>query len=115
MAELIYKICDRSLWCEACKAGRFDGMPVDRADGYIHMSTAEQVGDTAARHFFGAADLVLIAYDPDGLGDRLKWEPARGGALFPHVYGTLDPALALWARPLPLGAGGRHVIPDLAA
>lgn len=115
MASIIYKICPEALWREAEKAGRFDGAPVDLADGYIHFSTAEQVRETAARHFAGQRDLLLVAIDADPLGDALKWEVSRGGALFPHLYAPLDPAAVLWVRPLPLGADGSHVFPaDLA-
>ena len=104
--RLIYKICPRSLWDEALRLGRFDGAPVDHADGFIHFSTAAQVEVTAARHFAGEADLVLVAVDADSLGAALRWEPSRGGDLFPHLYGSLDPAVVLWSRPLPQGSDG---------
>ena len=84
------------------------------ADGYIHFSTGEQVAETAARHFAGAADLVLVAVAAAALGPALKWEPSRGGALFPHLYGALPLDAVLWVKPLPLGADGRHVFPELA-
>ena len=115
MADIIYKICPEALWREAEKAGRFDGAPIDLADGYIHFSTAEQVRETAAKHFAGQHDLLLVAVDAASLGGRLKWEVSRGGALFPHLYAPLDPSAGLWVRPLPLGADGVHVFPaDLA-
>jgi uncharacterized protein (DUF952 family) len=82
----IYKIVPRSLWREAELRGVFEGAPVDRADGYIHFSTAAQVEETAARHFAGQDDLLLVRVDAERLGDALKWEPSRGGALFPHLY-----------------------------
>lgn len=104
--RLIYKICPRSLWDESLRLGRFDGAPVDHADGFIHFSTTAQVEETAARHFAGEADLVLVAIDADSLGDALRWEPSRGGDLFPHLYGSLDPAVVLWSRPLPWGNEG---------
>jgi uncharacterized protein (DUF952 family) len=109
----IYKICERALWEEAEQAGRFDGAAVDRRDGFIHFSTAAQVGETAARHFAGAADLVLVAVDADALGGALRFEPSRGGALFPHLYGALPLAAVRWVKPLPLGPGGRHAFPEL--
>ena len=115
MADIIYKICPEALWREAEKAGRFDGAPVDLADGYIHFSTAEQVRETAAKHFAGQHDLLLVAVDAASLGGRLKWEVSRGGALFPHLYAPLDPSSVLWVRPLPAGADGVHIFPaDLA-
>lgn len=102
---LIYKIAPAALWAQACRAGRFAGAPVDLADGFIHFSTAEQAPQTAARHFAAARDLVLVAYDAAGLGAALKWETARGGALFPHYYGVLDPAAAHAVASLPWRAG----------
>lgn len=115
MAKTIYKICPEKLWREAEKAGRFDGAPIDLADGYIHFSAAGQVKETAAKHFAGQTDLLLVALDADLLGDSLRWEVSRGGALFPHLYAPLDPSTALWVKPLPLGADGVHIFPaDLA-
>jgi uncharacterized protein (DUF952 family) len=81
---LIYKICSVSLWREAERAGAFAGAPVDLQDGFIHLSTGAQVRETAARHFAGQADLLLVAVEAETLGDALRWEPSRGGALFPH-------------------------------
>jgi uncharacterized protein (DUF952 family) len=108
----IYKICPAPLWRQAERAGRFDGAGIDRSDGYIHFSTAAQAVETAAKHFAGAADLVLVAVDAEPLGDALRWEPSRGGDLFPHLYGSLPLAAVLWAAPLRLGADGRHVFPE---
>ena len=108
MDRFVYKIATRSQWADATSAGQFDGAPVDLADGFIHFSTAAQVAETAAKHFAGQTDLLLVAVDGAVLGDALKWEPSRGGALFPHLYAPLDPRVALWARPLPLGPDGRH-------
>jgi uncharacterized protein (DUF952 family) len=88
----IYKILPRAAWAAARAAGRFEGSPVDLADGYIHFSTAAQAQETAARHFAGQADLVVLEVEADDLGEALKWEPSRGGALFPHLYGALDVA-----------------------
>ena len=82
----------------------FHGAPVDRADGFIHFSTAEQVAETARRHFGEQDDLLLVAVRADALSD-LRWEPSRGGALFPHLYGFLPMDAVLWARPMPLGDG----------
>ncbi|WP_295808820.1 DUF952 domain-containing protein [uncultured Nitratireductor sp.] len=115
MAELIYKICPRSLWQEAEVAGSFDGAPVDLADGYIHFSTAQQAAETAAKHFAGQDDLVLVAVKTDALGSALKYEVSRGGALFPHLYASLPLHAVSWVRPLPLGVDGTHVFPELPA
>lgn len=111
--SVIYKICQSALWREAERAGVFTGAPVDAADGYIHFSTADQVRETAARHFAGADDLMLVAVDPGALGPALRYEPSRGGALFPHLYGSMPLSAVRWAKPLRLGPGGQHVFPEL--
>lgn len=111
---LIYKICPAALWRDAEAAGRFDGAPVDLADGFIHFSTAAQAPETAARHFAGQDDLLLIAIDGEALGKALRYEPSRGGALFPHLYGPLPLSVVRHVAALPLGADGVHVFPDLA-
>ena len=97
----IYKICGAAEWAEANRTGRFVGSDIDRRDGFIHFSTRDQVGETAARYFSGLDDLVLVTVDADELGHRLKWEAARGCALFPHLYGQLDTAAAIWVKALP--------------
>ncbi len=107
---MIYKIVPENLWRKAEADGLFRGAPVDLADGYIHLSTAAQAEETARRHFHGQTGLLLAAFPADGLGD-LRWEPSRGGALFPHLYGSLATAKALWVKPLPWD-GARHVFPE---
>ena len=107
----LYKICPAAMWHDAVDRGVFDGAPVDHADGFIHFSTAAQVRETAAKHFAGQTGLVLVAVPSESLGDGLVWEPSRGGDLFPHLYGTLDPRLAAWAVPLPWGPDG-HLFPE---
>lgn len=107
---VIYKIFRRSEWDAFVRAGRSEGAPVDLADGYIHMSTAQQVVETAAKHFAGESDLVLVALETDALGPALRWEPSRGGALFPHLYRALVAADVVWDKSLPLGAAG-HIFP----
>ncbi len=102
----IYKIVPRALWVEAERSGRLIGAPVDLADGFIHFSTAAQVRETAARHFAGQDDLLLVTVDAARTGDRLKWEPSRGGALFPHLYGDLLMTWVIEVAPLPLGPDG---------
>ena len=110
---IIYKISDVALWNEAKRTGVFTGAPVDVADGFIHFSTAAQAAETAARHFAGRGDLVLVAVDADALGADLRHEPSRGGELFPHLYATLPLAAVRWVKPLPLGPDGKHVFPEL--
>ena len=104
----IYKICERAEWREAQRDGRYSGSAVDHRDGFIHFSTATQAVETAEKHFAGQKDLMLIAVDADALGAALKWEPSRGGALFPHLYASLPLAAVVWARPLPLDEAGQH-------
>jgi uncharacterized protein (DUF952 family) len=111
----IYKICPAALWSAAEKDGIFKGSPVDVADGYIHFSTAAQVAETAARHFKGQDDLLLVAIDSPRLGPALRWEKARWGDLFPHLYGPLELKAVVSVVPLPLGPDGRHHFPVLAA
>ena len=110
---LIYKICPGPLWREAERAGVFNGAPIDLRDGYIHFSTAVQVRETAAKHFVGQAGLVLVAVEAAALGPALRYEPSRGGDLFPHLYGALPVDRVCWAKPLPLGLDGRHLFPEL--
>jgi len=107
----LYKICPRPLWSEAERVGVFRGSPADHHDGFIHLSTADQVVETAARHFAGQSELLLVWIDSEKLHNRLKWERSRGGALFPHLYGNLDMAAVTRVEPLPLGAAGHHVFP----
>jgi uncharacterized protein (DUF952 family) len=109
----VYKILPAALWREAERAGCLRGSADDRRDGFIHFSTAAQVEETAARHFAGIADLLLLSVDATHLGDRLKWEPSRGGALFPHFYGDLDLAAVTKVEPLPLAPDGWHIVPPL--
>lgn len=111
MTDLVYKIAPSALWREAEAEGRFRGAPVDLADGFIHFSTAAQARETAARHFAGQGDLVLVAVDAAAFGDALRWEPSRGGALFPHLYGPLSLDAVRSVVPLPLGPDGAHAFP----
>ncbi len=100
---LIYKILRAAEWAEFDHDGRTSGSPVDRADGFVHFSTAGQIGETLARHFAGETGLMLLAVDADRAGTGLRWEPSRGGALFPHLYRPLDRTDVLWTRPLEAG------------
>jgi uncharacterized protein (DUF952 family) len=103
---LIYKIVSAATFQSAADA--FRGAGVDLSDGFIHFSTGEQVRETAARHYKGQGDLLLVAVEAERLGTALKWEVSRGGALFPHLYGALPLSAVSWAKPLPLGADGAH-------
>ena len=109
----IYKIAPRDLWAQAEATGNFTGAPVDIADGYIHFSSHEQVRETAAKHFAGQADLLLISVDASALGDALKYEPSRGGALFPHLYDVLPLSAVVKIEPLTLDENGLHIFPEL--
>lgn len=109
--QLIYKIMSRSEWAAAEKAGVFVGSPVDMEDGYIHFSTAEQVAETAAKHFAGQEDLVLVIVSEDKLGDSVRWEASRGGQLFPHLYGELMVGVVDEVKEFPLGPDGVHIFP----
>ena len=111
---VVYKIVAADEWREAEAAGVFAGAAIDRADGFIHFSTAGQAPETAAKWFAGRADLTLVAVEADALGPALRWESSRGGALFPHLYGALSLAAVVWSRPLALGPDGRHDFGELA-
>jgi uncharacterized protein (DUF952 family) len=98
---LIYKILRKTEWAAFHNKGETCGAPVDLQDGFIHFSTAEQAAETVARHFAGEDDLMLLACDESQFGDDLKWEPSRGGALFPHLFRSLKSTDVTWAKPLP--------------
>ena len=108
---LIYKILRRPEWDAFKAAGQTLGAPVDLADGFIHFSAAPQLAETAAKYFGSESDLVLVAFDSARLGEALKWEVSRGGALFPHLYRALVLAEVVWDKSLPLGAAG-HIFPE---
>jgi uncharacterized protein (DUF952 family) len=111
----IYKICQQKAWLAATHHGEFRGSEVDARDGFIHFSTAAQLAGTAAKHFAGATDLLLVAVDADALGRALKWEASRGGDLFPHLYGTLPLKAVRWTRPLADELNGRRAMPELSS
>jgi len=108
MAEPVYKICPEGALEEARKSGRFHGSADDARDGFIHLSAGHQVTGTLATHFVGQTNLVLIAIDPERLGERLRWETSRGGELFPHLYGPLDLAHVISVEPLAVQEDGNH-------
>lgn len=107
----IFHMCRAEEWERAVPTGAYAGSSQDAADGFIHFSTAAQLPGSAARHRTGQTGLVLLTVDAAALGDALRWEPARGGQLFPHLYGALPVAAVLRVDPLPLGSDGVHVLP----
>ncbi|MEQ1899861.1 MAG: DUF952 domain-containing protein [Devosia sp.] len=109
---LIYKVAARPVVETAQALGNFPKMPIDEADGYIHFSTAAQLRETLRLHFAGQGDLTLLAVDPDSLGDGLRWEPSRGGQLFPHHYGTLGSGVVARSAPISVAADGSVTLPD---
>ncbi len=110
----IYKILPRAEWQVAHEAGAFAGSAIDLQDGFIHFSTAGLAQETARRHFAGQADLVVLEVEADDLGEALRWEPSRGGDLFPHLYGPLNAALVRYVTEAPLDAEGAPAIGSLA-
>jgi len=109
--NLIYKVVSAQEWSVATEQGKFLGAAIDLTDGYIHFSTAQQLRETVEKHFAGQSDLLLVSVDADSLGDDLKWEPSRGGALFPHLYAPLSIKSVVMSTEMPLGEDGRHIIP----
>jgi uncharacterized protein (DUF952 family) len=102
----VFKIVSAPAWAAAVTAGAFAGSTDDVRDGYIHMSSANQLHGTLKKYFAGQSDVLLVAFEQIALAPNLKWEPSRGGELFPHFYGPLPVHAALWQKPLPLGADG---------
>ncbi len=109
--QTIYHMCTRAEWQAAEADGSYQGSSQDAADGFIHFSARDQVAVSAAKHRAGQDGLVLLSVDAGVLGDVLRWEESRGGALFPHLYGTLPVAAVTSVDDLPLGPDGRHVFP----
>ena len=111
---IIYKIFRADEYAAFVRDGETQGAPIDVADGYVHMSTADQVEETAARHFAGESGLKLLGLESEALGAELEWEPSRGGALFPHLYRALTMDDVLFVHDLPL-QDGRHSFDGLLA
>jgi uncharacterized protein (DUF952 family) len=109
--DLVFKICSRLEWRTARRIGAYEGSTADRRDGFIHLSKAEQLAETAAKHFAGRKDLVLVGVSAAALGSALRYEPSRGTELFPHLYGTLQLKYVRFIAPIPLGADGVHQLP----
>ena len=112
MATRIYKVLTEAELSEARAVGRFEGSADDRRDGFIHLSAAHQLEGTLAKHFAGRADLLLLTVDVEALGSALRWEPSRGGALFPHLYAPLPMVAVRDIAPLRLDDAGRHHLPE---
>lgn len=113
--SLIYKILSAAAWRAAQADGVFTGAAVDLEDGYIHFSAAHQVQETARRYFRDPGDLVVLTVDADRLGEALKWEPSRDGALFPHLYGVLSTTLVERAADVLRDSDGVPLLSDLPA
>ena len=112
MNKLIYHMCRADEWETAQANGSYPGSSQDQADGFIHFSSASQVRESAAKHRAGQDGLILLAVQSKLLGDALKWEASRSGALFPHLYGPLSVDAVATADPLVLSEDGLHQFPD---
>jgi uncharacterized protein (DUF952 family) len=110
----IYKICERASWRLAEQSGIYRGSAADARDGFIHFSTAAQLAGTLAKHFAGHRELLLVAVEAGALGEALKWEPSRGGDLFPHLYAALPLTAVRWTKPVPDEVCGQRVMPEFA-
>lgn len=108
----IFKIVPHLMWADAKQKGIFLGAPIDLQDGFIHFSTADQVRETAAKHFAGQRDLLLLTVEAKALGSDLVYEVSRGGALFPHLYAPLTINAVIAEEALPLDADGHHIFPE---
>lgn len=112
MSSIIYKIVARDVWNKALEKGVFEGVGIDISDGFIHLSAANQVRETAARFFHGQDDLMLVGVDAQMLGHTLQWEPSADGALFPHLHGTLSLQAVVSQDELVMDETGGHQLPD---
>lgn len=112
MSEKIYKIITEAEWQAVEAGGAYRGAAIDVADGYVHLSGANQVEETVEKHFRGQSGLLLLAFNTDDFDDALKWEPSRGGALFPHLYGELDLKKAVGRYRLEDLDDGSHRFPE---
>ena len=110
--DLVFKIADAAEFADAQNEGIYAGAPIDLKDGFIHLSTAGQVAETLKLHFKGRHDLVLAAVRTADLGEALKWEPSRGGALFPHLYANIEMAAVDWVEGIEVDDDGNCTLPD---
>ncbi|MEC9091716.1 MAG: DUF952 domain-containing protein [Planctomycetota bacterium] len=113
MIETVYKILTNAEWADFQSAGSFEGSPVDLEDGYLHFSAADQVAETAEKHFSGQQGLWLVAVQADPKNPHWKWEKSRNGALFPHLYESLAIHNVVSATPIATGADGRFKLESL--
>jgi uncharacterized protein (DUF952 family) len=110
--QFAYKVVSGPVWKASEAVGNLGLMPVDEADGFIHMSTAAQLRETLRLYFAGQTGLVLFAVEPARFGDALKWEPSRGGALFPHLYGELPMGAVAWSAEIDVAEDGSVDLPE---
>jgi uncharacterized protein (DUF952 family) len=113
--EFIYKVATRDVVDRARASGTFTGMPIDERDGYLHFSTAAQLAETLRLHFAGQGEVVLLAFRANDLEGMLRWEPSRGGQLFPHVYGELPMARVVHEATISVALDGSCILPGWAA
>ena len=110
--QIVFKVAPRTLWEQACQEGVFCGSDVDRRDGFIHLSAPHQLVGTLTKHFAGQTDLLLISFNTEALGDALRWEPSRGGELFPHLYADLPTSAADKVHALSFDSAGAPILPE---
>ena len=110
--EFIYKIVTETAFLRESQDGVFAGMPIDKSYGFCHLSTAAQLSETLSLHFKGQNALLILAVRTSDLGTALRWEPSRGGRLFPHYYGLLPLSSVAWTAPVSVGAKGEVDLPD---
>ncbi|MCB1516223.1 MAG: DUF952 domain-containing protein [Hyphomicrobiaceae bacterium] len=115
MGHTLFKIVTLDLWQAADAGTNLPPMSIDVDDGFLHLSTREQVEETLRLHFAGKGPLMLVALDSDLITDDLRWEPSRGGQLFPHVYGDVEKAAIIWAEPMEVAANGAMDLPEQMA
>jgi len=110
--DLVYKVVTQTAYREESRDGVFHGMPIDRADGFCHLSSGKQLGETLSLHFRGQRDLLILAVRSYDLGTLLRWEPSRGGQLFPHYYGHLPLSAVAWTAGVSVGPDGEVDLPE---
>jgi uncharacterized protein (DUF952 family) len=111
--EFVYKVVTRASFAAGKAGTEYRGMPIDLTDGFVHLSGASQVPETLSLHYRGQRNLLLLAVRTDGLGDALRWEPSRGGALFPHLYAPLPLAAIAWIAPIEVADDGSCALPEV--
>ena len=109
--NLVYKVCSKDEWDQANLNKFYAGSEIDNEDGFIHLSTKEQLSETVTKHFRGKKNLIIISFSTEKIKDNLKWEVSRNGKLFPHYYGILEPKFAEKIHNLHLNVDGIHKFP----